>query len=222
MHGKTYLIQALLSNLEVFMRDEDVERSMEILYTYNSVPPEVDRTIHMHQGLPSVPQIVDFAKKNKSKGTILVLDDMNETLAALPSKQQLAYSSFITDVSRKINCSIIWISQTLYNSKLELLRVYKTCSTAFILFHFPGDLRSVSRLAGQICPTDTKNFMKAYQDAISYPRGYLYCQLRAPGNNENAGLQLRNYIAPPTSTRLLHEDSPVFQTNRSFMYLIDC
>ena len=203
------------------MGDEDVGRTMEILYTYNSVPPEVDRTIHMHQGLPSIPQIVDFAKKYKSKGTILVLDDMNETLAALPSKQQLAYSSVITDISRKINCSIIWISQILFNSKLELLRIYKTCSTAFILFHFPGDLRSVSRLAGQICPTDTKNFMKAYQDAISYPRGYLYCQLRAPGQNVNAGLHLRNYIAPPHSTSDINEDNPVFRVQSSFVYKID-
>ena len=203
------------------MADENEGQQMEILYTYNTVSPELDCTAHLHQGLPNVSDIVEFAKKHKNNGTVLVLDDMNESLASLTSKQQLTYSSFITDISRKINCSIIWISQTLYHTKLELLRIYKTCSTGFILFNFPGDLRSVSRLAGQVCPTNTKGFMKAYQDAVSMPRGYLYCQLRTPGQNVNAGLQLRNYISPPNSMKNIKEENPVFKRQSSFVYQID-
>ena len=210
LYGKTHLTTQLLNNLPAFYQSEAIAEKTQVLYIHSIQRPNLTRSVHYYDTLPTVESIVSFARRYEH--SILVLDDCIEKLGHLSSFHQRSYENLVTDVSRKIGLSIIFISQTIFLPKLNFMHTFRQSSTSMSIFPFAGNVKSVNLLGSQIAPNHKKLYMDAYEDATSRQFGYLHCALRTPGEGISK-LRLRNYFAAPSEKYISHlpEDLAVWR-----------
>ena len=197
-----------------------------MLYIHSKVKPTLTRSVHYYdiiknQGLPSVDAIVNFATKYKH--TILVLDDCIEVLSNLSSTQERSYETLVTDVSRKVGMSLIFISQFIFLPRLNFLLTFRQAATSFTLFPLPGNAKAINLLGSQIAPNHKQAYLDAFNDATSRSYGYLHCHLKTPGDGL-VQLKLRNYLAAPSEKYLkqLPQDLAVWRMDgQNFHYPLE-
>ena len=139
------------------------------------------------EGLPDM-NILDGGKKR----TLLIIDDlMSET------------DSRVTKIFTKgfhLNCSVIYISQNLFNKGKENRNICLN-THYLVLFKNPRDSAQIVHLGRQIFPDAIKYFKESFADATSFPYGYLLIDLRT--------------ITPD----MLCLRTDIFSDNRTFVYI---
>ena len=101
---------------------------------------------------------------------VIVLDDM----AAEASKDQRVTDLF-TEGSHHRNLSVIAITQNLYFDKNPTKR---RNSSYIVVFNSPVDKQPIATLARQMYPTNPKELIRYFDDAVSRPYGYLLLDLK--------------------------------------------
>ena len=110
--------------------------------------------------------ILDGGKKRM----LLIIDDfMSET--------DTRVTKIFTKGSHHLNCSVIYISQNLFNEGKENRNI--CLNTHFlVLFKNPRDSAQILHLGRQIFPDAIKYFKESFAVATSLPYGYLLIDLR--------------------------------------------
>ena len=117
------------------------------------------------EGLPDM-NILDGGKKR----TLLIIDD-------LMSETDSRVTKIFTKGSHHLNCSVIYISQNLFNKGKENRNICLN-THYLVLFKNPRDSAQIVLLGRQIFPDAIKYFKESFADATSLPYGYLLIDLR--------------------------------------------
>ena len=122
-------------------------------------------------GIEFVEDVPDMNILNGGKKrTLLIIDSlMSETDARM--------TKIFTRGSHHLNCSVIYISQNLFNKGKENINI---CSNTYylVLFKNPRDSAQILHLGGQTFPDAIKYFKESFADATSLPYGYLLIDLQ--------------------------------------------
>ena len=117
------------------------------------------------EGVPNM-NILDGDKKR----TLLIIDN-------LMSKTDTRVTKIFTKGSHHVNCSVIYISQNLFNKGKKNRNICLN-THYLILFKNPRDSAQIVQLGRQIFPDAIKYFKESFADATSLPNGYLLIDLR--------------------------------------------
>ena len=117
------------------------------------------------EGVPSM-NILDRGKKR----TLLIIDD-------LMSESDTRVTKIFTKKSHHLNCSVIYISQNLFNKGKENRNI---CFNThyLVLFKYPKDFAKIMHFGWQIFSDATKYFKESFADATTLPYGYLLIDLQ--------------------------------------------
>ena len=110
--------------------------------------------------------ILDGGKRR----TLLIIDD-------LMSETDSRVTKIFTKGSHHFNCSVIYISQNLFNKSKENRNICLN-THYLVLFKNPRDSAQVMHLGRQIFPDAKKYFKEIFADATSLPYSYLLIDLR--------------------------------------------
>ena len=140
------------------------------------------------EGVPDM-NVLDGGKKR----TLLIIDDlMSETDARV--------TKIFTKESHHLNCSVIYISQNLFNKGKENRNI--CLNTHYLaLLKNPRDSAQIVHLGRQIFPDAIKYFKESFADATSLPYGYLLIDLRT------------------TTSDLLRLRTDIFSDDRTVVYV---
>ncbi len=155
-----------------------------IIWAYGAgcYQPDIARQlphVEFMEGLPNdVAQMLD-----PSVRTLFILDDLMDEINS-------EVSSLFTRYGHHRNCSVIFISQNLFNKNKET-RTINLNTHYLILYKNVRDKSQIAHLGRQIFPNKGKYFMEAYTDACTKSYGYLLVDLRPSTPDE---LRLRTNI----------------------------
>ena len=126
------------------------------------------RTVDGIEILESVPgmNILDGDKRR----TLLIIDD-------LVSETDTRMTKIFTKGSHHLNCSMIYLSQTLFNKGKENRNICFN-TQYLVLFKNPRDSAQIVHRCRQIFPDVIKYFKESFADATSLPYGFLLIDLR--------------------------------------------
>jgi len=161
--GKSVLLSEILLN-----RNELIDRKIDkIVYCAKyetSIPVSLrsDKSIIYHEGLPTDEMIQNEANEN----ILLCLDDLLES----------AFSSDIVSriftQGRNKNISTILLTQNLF-PRYSNARNISLNANYLIIFRNLRDASSISHLARQVCPSNSKEFSELFINNINRPYSYL-------------------------------------------------
>ena len=160
--GKTRFV------LELIRRSSSIhpppERIVWCFGCYQDLFRNVDG-VEFVEGVPDM-NILDGGKKR----TLLIIDDlMSETDSRMTKTS--------TKGSHHLNCSVIYISQNLFNKGKENRNICLN-THYLVLFKNPRDFAQILHLGRQIFPDAIKYFKESFADATSLPYDYLLIDLR--------------------------------------------
>jgi len=170
--GKTYFTRELLRNRKYFTP----KPPKHVIYIYKEWQPLYDEMKkeklidHFVSGMPSEDEIKEMMNTYKKNGSILIFDDLMSDIGK-------SVENCFTVYSHHLNCTVVLLIQSLF---LEC-KSYKTCSLNahyIILMKNKRDGASVSFLARQISPYNTRYITEAYLKATRKPYSYLLFDLR--------------------------------------------
>jgi GTPase SAR1 family protein len=175
--GKSYFTKELLHNKSTFTPNPPrhtifVYKEWQPLYDKMKKEKLVDEFIC---GIPNDEDIKKIMKKYQKNGSIMVFDDLMSDIGK-------TMTNCFTVYSHHLNCTIILLIQSLF---LES-KSYKTCSLNahyIVLMKNKRDGASVSYLARQISPYNTRYITEAYLHATQKPYSYLLFDLRQETND---------------------------------------
>jgi hypothetical protein len=134
-----------------------------ILYCYGEVNPLIieykQKGIEIFNGIPDAELI-----KSLPKPLLLIIDDL--MLDIEPHFLDLLF----TRGSHNWNCSVIFITQSLYGKNIRTARAN---THYLVLMRNPSSMSSIHVLASQMYPGQTKFFLEAFHDATAEPYGYM-------------------------------------------------
>lgn len=170
--GKSYFTREFLMNKDTLTptppkRVIFVYKEWQPLYDKMKKEKIVDEFIC---GMPNDEDIKKVMKKHKDAGSIMVFDDLMSDIGK-------TMSNCFTVYSHHLNCTVVLLIQSLF---LES-KSYKTCSLNahyIVLMKNKRDGASVSYLARQISPYNTRYITEAYLNATQKPYSYLLFDLR--------------------------------------------
>lgn len=170
--GKSFFTQELLKNKESFTPLPPkhvvfVYKEWQPLYDKMKKEKIVDEFV---QGMPTDEEIKKLMEKYQKSGSIMIFDDLMSDIGK-------SMTNCFTVYSHHKNCTVILLIQSLF---LES-KSYKTCSLNahyIILMKNKRDGASVSFLARQISPYNTRYITEAYIHATQKPYTYLLFDLR--------------------------------------------
>lgn len=170
--GKSYFTRQLLKNKISFTpthpkRVVFVYKEWQPLYDKMKKEKMVDEFIC---GMPDDEEIKKVMNKYKDVGSIMVFDDLMSDIGK-------TMTNCFTVYSHHLNCTVVLLIQSLF---LES-KSYKTCSLNahyIVLMKNKRDGASVSYLARQISPYNTRYITEAYLHATQQPYSYLLFDLR--------------------------------------------
>lgn len=175
--GKTYFTRELLRNRKYFTP----KPPKHVIYIYKEWQPLYDEMKkeklidHFVSGMPSEDEIKEMMNTYKKNGSILIFDDLMSDIGK-------SVENCFTVYSHHLNCTVVLLIQSLF---LEC-KSYKTCSLNahyIILMKNKRDGASVSFLARQISPYNTRYITEAYLKATRKPYSYLLFDLRQETND---------------------------------------
>ena len=188
--GKTYWINTFLKNLDKMFTGRPPD---EVLYYYMHKQPlygEMTDTlgdrIIFRQGVPTLEDILEFAKDDDNH-RLIVLDDVMH-LVVNNDDMSLLFTQLVHH--KQLSCIIVY--QNLY-AKGKHSKTISLNSSYVVLFNNIRDKLQVRYLGSQVFPGKTKVFMKSYTDAMKEPHGYLLIDMTAAINDE---YRLRTDIFP--------------------------
>jgi len=175
--GKSYFTRELLRNKSTFTPNPPrhtifVYKEWQPLYDKMKKEKLVDEFIC---GIPNDEDIKKIMKKYQKSGSVMVFDDLMSDIGK-------TMTNCFTVYSHHLNCTIVLLIQSLF---LES-KSYKTCSLNahyIILMKNKRDGASVSYLARQISPYNTRYITEAYLQATQKPYSYLLFDLRQETND---------------------------------------
>ena len=160
--GKTRFV------LELIRRSRSIhpppERIVWCFGCYQDLFRSVDG-VEFVEGVPDM-NILDGGKKR----TLLIIDD-------LMSETDSRVTKIFTKGSHHLNCSVIYISQNLFNRGKENRNICLN-THYLVLFKNPRDSAQAVHLGRQIFPDVIKYFKESFADATSLTYGYLLVDLR--------------------------------------------
>lgn len=176
--GKSYFTQELLKHKSTLTptppkRVVFVYKEWQPLYDKMKKEKLVDEFIC---GMPNDEDIKKIMNKHKDVGSIMVFDDLMSDIGK-------TMSNCFTVYSHHLNCTVVLLIQSLF---LES-KSYKTCSLNahyIVLMKNKRDGASVSYLARQISPYNTRYITEAYLHATQTPYSYLLFDLRQETNDK--------------------------------------
>lgn len=175
--GKTYFTRELLRNRKYFTPNPP----KHVIYIYKEWQPLYDEMKkeklidHFVSGMPSEDEIKEIMNTYKKNGSILIFDDLMSDIGK-------SVENCFTVYSHHLNCTVVLLIQSLF---LEC-KSYKTCSLNahyIVLMKNKRDGASVSFLARQISPYNTRYITEAYLKATRKPYSYLLFDLRQETND---------------------------------------
>ena len=160
--GKTRFVLELIRRLSSI--HPPLERIVWCFGCYQDLFRSVDG-VEFVEGIPYM-NILNGGKKR----TLLIIDD-------LMSEADTRVTQIFTKESHHLNCSVIYISQNLFNKGKENRNICLN-THYLVLFKNPRDSTQVVHLGRQIFPDAIKYFKESFADATSLPYGYLLIDLR--------------------------------------------
>ena len=160
--GKTQFV------LELIRRSSSIHPPPERIVWCFGCYQDLFRSVDGVEFVESVPDmnILDGGKKK----TLLIIGD-------LISETDARVTKIFTKGSHHLNCSVIYISQNLFNKGKENRNICLN-THYLVLFKNPRDSAQIVHLGRQIFPDATKYFKESFADATSLPFGYLLIDLR--------------------------------------------
>ena len=196
--GKTFFTINLLQHKYTFTP----KPPKHVIYVYKEWQPLYDRMRKEHLvdeficGMPTEEKIKNIMKKYKKDGSIMIFDDLMTDIGD-------SISNCFTVYSHHLNCTVVLLIQSLF---LES-KSYRMCSLNahyIILMKNKRDGASVSFLARQISPYNTKYITESYLNATKKPYSYLLFDLRQETKDE---IRLRsNIFSSPISVYIDNND----------------
>ena len=108
-------------------------------------------------------------KKTNDRGSLCIFDDvMNEV------SSNATISKLFTRGRSHLECSLVLMLQTIF-PKGSQSRTISINAQYQVLFRNPIDSLQISILARQLCPLNSKDFLKIYKRAMQRPYGYFVC-----------------------------------------------
>ena len=135
--------------------------------------------VHFIEGLPK-DNLLD-----PSNNDLVIIDDLLAETDACVTK-------LFTKVSHHRNCSVIFITQNLFDKNKEI-RTINLNSHYLVLFKSPRDVMQIQHLARQMYPGQSVFMREAFTDATQKPYSYLPVDLKPDTPEE---LRLRTNIFP--------------------------
>ena len=132
--------------------------------------------------IEGLPKIDDF---NSRVTNLVIIDDL---LAETDSR----VTKLFTKGSHHRNCSVIYITQNLFDKNREL-RTISLNTHYMVLFKSPRDVMQIQHLGKQMYPKNSAFMREAFTDATSKPYSYLLVDLRPDTPDE---MRLRASIFP--------------------------
>ena len=159
---------------------------LELIRRSNSIYPSPERIVlcfgcyqnlfRSVDGIKFVEGVLDmnFLDGGK-KRTLLIIDD-------LLSETDAKVTKIFTKGSHHLNCSVIYVSQNLFNKGMENRNICLN-THYLVLFKNPKDSAQIVYLSRQILPDTIKYFKESFADATPFPCGYLLIDLRTTTPN---------------------------------------
>ena len=208
--GKTTLLTDFVNDIEAFFDANQVK----VLYCYNSIRPDFERQVYFHRGVPLVSDIISLSRDTEN--LVVIFDDLLTSFGDLSSEEKSSYSHFITDYSRKLGISSVFVSQEIYHTKADFQRQFIKASTLVVLFGISTDRLSIQRFATQIYAHNRPHFLSSYQSATEGNLGgYLAVPLNQTVSNHPTDTHLCNFLAAPKRTV---RPSTVFRERGKYIY----
>jgi len=163
--GKTWF--AVLFIIHILLLMNPIPQ--EIVYYYSIYQPVFDFLAREHgvKFRKGCPEIADFDGK---KRTLVFIDDLMDECGK-------AVLDLFTKGSHHLNLSVWFMVQNFFHKSKEM-RTITLNAQYILLFKNPRDRRQIKVLAGQLCDTDAKALLSAYEEATSKPYGYLLIDLK--------------------------------------------
>ena len=187
--GKTYWIRKFLENIDSMYAENP---PIEILYCYgvyqnlfDEMKQTVKTKLSFHEGLPTTEETMQFSHDKKHR--IIVLDDL--FLKAIENEDIVL---LFTQYCHHHCISVIFVQQNLF-SQGKHSRTIAMNTWYLVLFENVRDKMQVNYLGRQAYPGKSKNFMKAYYDAVQRPYGYLLLDF---SHNVDEKFRMRTNVFP--------------------------
>lgn len=161
--GKSSLLSEILSERDKYF-DKEIHKIIYCAKYRTSIPHKLqnDKSIIFHEGVPTNEMI-----ENEGGDHILFcLDDLLESAFASDIVSQM----FTT--GRNINISVILLTQNLF-PRYKNSRNISLNANYLIIFRNLRDASSISHLARQVCPSQSKAFSDLFINNINKPYSYL-------------------------------------------------
>ena len=111
-------------------------------------------------------------EKTNDYGSLCIFNDvMNEV------SSNATISKFFTCRRSHLGCSLVLMLQNIF-PKGSQSRTISINAQYQVLFRNPRDSLEISILARQLCPLNSKDFLKIYKRATQRPYGHLFCCFR--------------------------------------------
>jgi hypothetical protein len=162
----------------------------KIVYCYGKFLPMFAEypTVEFQEGLPSVDQF------DGRQRVLLIIDDlMNE------ADQNVC--NLFTKLSHHRNVSVVFIMQNLFH-KNKVVRTMNLNTHYIVMFKNPRDASQVAILARQMYPRKSQFVVKAYEDAMKHPHGYLLID-RRPDTDDGYGIRTKIFADNPRQNAYL-------------------
>ena len=119
------------------------------------------------EGFPE--DLTSRLEKTNDRGSLCIFDDvMNEV-----SSNAITLKLF-THGRSHLGCSLVLLLQNIF-PKGSQSRTISINAQFQVLFRNPRDSLQISILARQLCPLNSKDFLKIYKRATQRPCGHLFC-----------------------------------------------
>lgn len=161
--GKSTLVSKLISNKELCFR-KPIRR---VIYCYRVYQKSFEdlKDVEFHEGIPDFSSI----QGEEESGIILILDDLMHQINKETAECFTVHSS-------KQNLCTIMLTQNLFHRN-PYFRDITLNTQHMIIFRLKRDLSSIVNLAKQICPGQSEQFLKVYNDFTQAPFSHFYIDL---------------------------------------------
>ena len=169
--GKTYWTHKLLTH-NMF-----TESVASVLYCYGVFQDYFNQmkipNIEFHEGLPTLEKVQSL---HDGSFHVIVLDDLMEYIV-----KSIEVQNLFTKYCHHYNIMVIFLTQNVF-AQGPCARTININTHILVLFANKRDESQAMNLGKQLYPCNSKVFMDAYEDAMSYLHGYLVidCDPKSP------------------------------------------
>ena len=162
--GKTSFVVKLINNVKTMITPPP----KNIIYCYSEWQPLYESL----QGVKFINGLIDVNEINSSEPNLIILDDQ---MHSINEQTEMIFTKY----SHHRNCSIIFITQNIFQRASSHMRTMSLNASYLMLFRNVRDVQQIATLARQMYPKGQSKFLvEAFEDATSENYGYLFIDLR--------------------------------------------